>query len=220
MMLLKQFIFLLIFFFPLGTLFAYVPIPNDPDNVSDVVDIQNPEEEKMFFGHMNSFPHTFEIDSKDSFNLYVEIRVPDIESSKNNISGIIVKENEGSGSVSEVARLPAKSVEWESLYEKSEGDHYRVGPQFGKELGAGVYRVEVSTPDNIEKYVLIIGKEKSSEAVGYFEKVRRIAELKAFFGKSQFSIIESRTVYAPLIFVTLLALPAVFFVRRRRWRGV
>ena len=194
---------------------SYIPQRISQETVGDITGVTNPETKHMFFGELQSFPHTFEIKSDTSFQLYVEIRVPDIESAKNNISGIIIKEKDRGG-VEEVARLHAKTATWTRMYEKFEGGYYRSGPYFDGQLEPGIYRVEVSTPDNLEKYVLIMGTGNSTESLGYFEKIAKIAETKVFFEKSQFFIIKSRVVYRPIIFLVLVFVLFSYLKRRRK----
>jgi len=200
---------------PIQATLAYIPVRMEQAANTEAVPIDNPEEEQMFFGQLESAPHTFQITSETPFHMYVEVRVPDIDSSSNNVSGTVVRETKP-GSVEEVARLRAKDAEWNRVYEKFEGDHYRVGSTFESELDAGTYFVEVSTPDNIEKYVLIIGREDAHQDIGYFEKVAKIADVKSFFEKTQLSVLGVATVYRPVILVGVLLVLILLFLRRRK----
>ena len=154
--------------------------------------------------------------TEEEFRLKVEIAVPDIESVENSISGIIIKEIEGGGRVVEVARLPAKSTEWEPFYEPFGGDSYRRGPSYDEVVEPGVYRVEVSTPENMGKYVLSIGYLEEND-IGYFETLKRIAAIKEFFGKSQLMVIQSPFTYVPLGIIILIVILA-YVVKRKQMR--
>jgi hypothetical protein len=79
--------------------------------------------------------------------------------------------------------------------------------------------VEIHTPDNIEKYVLVIGSREERE-LGYFELLGRIVEVKTFFGKSKVAILQSPIAYIPFLIalVTILVLMYVWRFRRRRDR--
>jgi hypothetical protein len=74
--------------------------------------------------------------------------------------------------------------------------------------------VEVHTPDNLEKYVLVIGKTEDM-TIGYLELIRRLAGVKEFFGKPQILVVQSPFVYMPLI-VLLCVGASVWYVRKRR----
>lgn len=184
---------------------AAAPVEIAQKSLLDITQIEDPTLLQTFYGKLTDFPHTYEIRATEGFRLRTEILIPDIEGSANNISGVIVREIKGTGSVEEVGVLDAKQATWESKYEHRGGDQYRVGPIFEGEVGPGVYRVEVHTPDNVEKYVLKVGTRENSEDIGYFETIRRVAAVKNFFEKSEWRIIESPYIYLPtvLLFVVL-----------------
>ena len=204
----------LIFSFGTNVVSAHVPNLVEQATPKDVVTIEDPTLSQAFYGAMQGFPHTYEIRATEPFHLFTKILIPDLEGSGNNISGIIIKEPENGGRVTEVTRLRAKDATWESKYEPFGGDSYRNGPVFEKDLDAGTYRIEVHTPDNVEKYVLVVGTREEM-SIGYFETVRRIAGVKEFFGKSKLRVVESPFVYVPLLGLMTVS-GIVWYVRRRR----
>ncbi len=195
---------------------AHVPVIIVQDSLKDIETIPDPELSQAFYGELVGFPHTYEIRATEPFTLFTQILLPDIESSKNNVSGIIIKEKRAGGRVEEITRLRAKDATWETEYEPFGGDTYRKGTSFEAEMGPGVYRIEVNTPDNVEKYVLVVGKREEI-TIGYFELIGRIADVKVFFGKSKLRVIESPFVYVPLIIMGIGAL--VFYIWRRKKNG-
>jgi hypothetical protein len=204
-----------IYFFGGGALPAVAFVPNliTQKTLNDIVVISTPELSQAFYGQMENFPHTYEIHSDIPFTLYTHILVPDITSSKNIVSGIIIKEPVRSGRVTEIARLEAKDAAWTKWFEWRGGDSYREGAVFEKELEAGTYRIEVHTPDNLEKYVLVVGKREEM-SIGYFELIRRLMGVKRFFEKSPVLIIMSPYVYAPLLGIGVVG--GVLWYRQRR----
>ncbi len=186
----------LFFFFGMSFAEAHVPNIVTQTSLKDIFIIEDPELSQAFYGQMTGFPHTFEIRSQKPFSLFTQILLPDIESSKNNVSGIIIKEQPNGGRVIEITRIRAKDGSWDTWYEPFGGDRYRRGLSFEKELEAGTYRIEVSTPDDIEKYVLVVGRREDM-TLGYFELVGRLIEVKKFFEKSPLRVIESPYVYIP-----------------------
>ena len=196
--------------------YAHVPLVVEQTSLHDIGAIADPELSQAFYGAMDGFPHTYEIRATEPFHLFAEVLVPDIATSKNTVSGIIIKETGQGGRVSEVARLHAKAATWESFYEPFGGDSYRRGSSYEADVQPGVYRIEVSTPDNDTKYVLVVGKREGSGGVGYFETLGRIAEVKAFFGKSPVRIIESMYVYVPIVIALVLLLAYWYLWRYRR----
>ena len=195
---------------------AHIPLVVEQKTLHDIVTIDEPEVSQAFYGAMQDFPHTYEIRAQEPFHLFVQVLVPDISSSKNIVSGIIIKEKAGSGRVEEVARLLAKDAAWESFFEPWGGDSYRSGGTFEKDVPAGVYRIEVSTPNNQEKYVLVVGKKETFGTIGYFETIGRISDVKVFFGKSRILIIESPLVYIPLSIILLGVFMYWYFKRHPR----
>ncbi len=181
---------------------AYVPELVVQKDLHDIKPIVDPELSQLFAGELTGFPHTYEIRSEEPFTLYVEMRIPDLAEGKNNVSGIVIKEQR-KGRVEEVTRFLAKDASWTVKDDTLIGDAYREGSSFEKELQGGVYRIEVSTPDNLETYMLRVGKREEM-TIGYLELLGRIANMKKLYGKSAFFIIESPYVYWPLIALVLI----------------
>ncbi len=211
---LSSFVFLTFFVMPVSVS-AHVPVIVTQDSLHDIKQVSAPEASQAFYGSLSGFPHTYEIRTKEPFTLHVEVLIPDIESADTIVSGIIIKETGNRGRVEEVARLLARDASWETFYEPWGGDRYRRGGSFEREVEPGVYRIEVSTPDNLSPYVLVIGKEEGILDVGYFETLRRLIEVKHFYGKSAFRIVESPLVYVPLL---IIALAIGLFFAIRRWK--
>ena len=209
-------------FFPLLLLcitqsaYAYVPLHIEETDLKDVKLISNPEVIQSYYGQLHYFPYTFEIRAERPFRLKVQILAPDVSETQNNLSGIIVREVEGSGRVEEVTRLPAQSASWDPTYEWLSGDHYRAGPSFDGEVKAGVYHIEVSTPENLGKYILAVGYHKGNGHTGYVETLHNIMAVKAFLEKPPFMIIESPLIYLPLLSIFGI----IFFFGYLRMRKV
>lgn len=194
--------------------FAHVPNIVEQKAILDIDRIDDPTLSQAFYGTLEGFPHTFEIRAKESFQLYVEVLIPDTETATENVSGIIIRETGQKGRVLEVTRMPAQDASWESFYEFWGGDSYRKGGTYKADVEAGVYRIEVSTPDNEAPYVLVVGTREDFGSIGYFETIARMIEVKAFFGKSKLAVILSPLVYIPLG-GTLIVIGVFFWYRRR-----
>ncbi len=207
----------LLFFVSACSVHAYVPNLVTQETLSDITIISDPILSQSYYGYLEGFPHTYEIRSNVPFHLSTKILIPDIEISKNNISGIVIKLPEGRGRVTEIATLEAKNAEWQSVYEPVGGDSYREGPSFDGELTAGSYRIEVHTPDNAEKYVLVVGTREDM-SIGYFEMLKRLMKVKEFFGKSSVHIVESPLVYIPLVIIFVVGV-GVWYIRAQRTKA-
>lgn len=194
---------------------AHVPLVVEQESLHDITVIEDADLSQAFYGTLTDFPHTYEIRAKEPFHLYAEVLVPDIEGQENVVSGIIIKETGHKGRVEEVTRMLAKDASWESFFEPWGADSYRKGGVFERDVEPGVYRIELSTPNNHEKYVLVVGKREDFWAIGYFETIGRLMDVKTFFGKSKFRVIESPLVYVPLLTIALIIL-VIWMVRRKR----
>jgi hypothetical protein len=203
----------LFFLVPMSAL-AHVPNIVEQTSILDIDQIRDPMLSQAFYGTLDGFPHTYEIRAKEAFTLHVEVLIPDIESATENVSGIIIRETGQKGRVSEVTRMLAKDATWESFYEFWGGDDYRKGGVYEAEVEPGVYRVEVSTPENEAPYVLIVGNREEFGAIGYFETIRRLMEVKEFFGKSKFMVIVSPLVFIPLSVLVIIACACTWYRRR------
>ncbi len=212
-------IFVCSLMFMCSVAFVEAHVPNIVGTISqnEIRTIEDPILSQAFYGVLEDSPHTFKIQRDESFTLSLQVLLPDIETSKNNVSAIVVKLPKERGRVEEIARLKAGDASWDTFYEPFGGDTYRRGPTFEQELDAGSYIVEVHTPENRDKYVLVVGK-KEEMSIGYFETVRRLIEVKNFFDKSPLRVVESPFVYAPLILV-VGGIGFVYWYRRRRRRG-
>lgn len=211
----KILFFFLIFFSTAFSAEAHVPVLVSQDSLKDITRIEDPTLSQAFYGQLNGIPHTYEITATEPFHLFTQILVPDIDSSQNTISGIVIKLPEERGRVTEVSRLPSKDASWEPQYEPFGGDTYRQGPQFETELEPGKYRIEVHTPANTEKYVLVVGKREEM-TLGYFELLGRLIAVKRFFEKSPIRIVESPFVYVPVGGCVLIVLGWWWFRFRRK----
>ena len=188
-------LFLMLYMFFAPYALAYVPVLVEQESLSDITQISDPTLAQGFFGTLDSFPHTYEIHASEPFTLYTNIRTPDLSSNTNTVSGIIIKEEKRG--VSEITRMRAADALWETVYDSLTGGSYREGVTFEKELEPGVYRIEVHTPDNAEKYVLMVGK-RDDMTLGYFTLLERLMDVQRFNERSAFFIVLSPYVYIPL----------------------
>lgn len=203
-------IFLSIFLLLATPVSASAPEVVVQKSLSDITIINDPVRAQTFYGTLVDFPHTYQIVATKPFHLFVQMKVPDIDASANNLFGIIIKEPAGKGRVEEIVRLKGQDASWESSRDWWSMDSYRNGPLFDQDLGPGTYRIEVSTPDNREKYVLAVGT-RNELSFNYFETVGRLMDVKVFFGKSRIRIVES-----PLVFVPLLGVGGLLILWYRR----
>jgi hypothetical protein len=211
-----RYLFVLLFFFSysVSPAEAHIPVLVEQTSLHDTTRIESPEISQAYYGTLKDFPHTYEIVSREPFTLFAEVLMPDKKESETIVSGIIIREVNGGGRVTEVARMLARDAIWDSFYEPIGGDRYLRGASYEGEQQAGVYRIEVTSPNNDQKYVLVVGKKEDFGSIGYFETIGRIAEVKAFFGKSRIMVIQSPLVYVPILLLVLIG--GFIYYRRKQ----
>ncbi len=212
-MLLRYFLSVVLFFVAYPT-YAYLPVMTENETVHTVTEITDFKTEHMYFGELTGFPHMYLLRSGEPFTLKVMLLLPDTQKVTHDINSIIIRETGFQGRIEEVTRLLAKDALWESSYDPWGGDWYQEGVTYEETAEAGVYRIEVSSPNNTGKYVLVLGHESALGSLGYFELVGRLSEVKSFLGKSQVRMLE-----APLVFIPLVIVISIGVILRRRRRA-
>jgi hypothetical protein len=202
-----------------GFVLAVAPIINKPVVPYEVQAIDaRIEQERVYLGELTNDPHTYEFAIGESKPLVLSLlqveageRIP--------LSLIVVEVEENNRGVTEIGRLAGKDMVWESVRNHALGLMVYQSQVFTAELEPGVYRFEVSSTDNIGKYLLTVGYEK--EEVGYFASLKDIYTIRQFFGVSVFGLIFSSAVYYPLGILLLLLVGYVTWRKRdliRKWR--
>lgn len=210
----RSFFFCLLFFCAFGISHAYVPVVVEPGLQSEMYGIDDPVRKHYYYGMLQNFPHTYEVVITEPLVLSVLVMVPDMEGALNTVNGIIVKREGRQGSVREVARLLATEASWEPVYEPWGGDAYRRGTSFTETVDPGTYRIEMSTPDNASPYVLVVGTETGRGDVSYIEMIRRVKDVKEFYGRSPLMVIVSPYVYVPLLLLFFIIGGTIVYRRR------
>jgi hypothetical protein len=208
-------LFLVLGFFWSTPSFAYEVIENTTKVPYEVfiVDAESPVQQ-LFIGELNDFPEMFEIKSDVDFLLTVQIRtLPKIGQPLPNLNGIIVRDKVTRG-VEEVARLNSGNANWELLRDKISGLPYQAGTIFSEQVPAGTYRIEVSTPQNLGKYILVVGSKP--QPVGYFSSLQSVNDMYLFYGTSRIFMIRSPLIYYPVIIILLGGLAGWWWKRKRK----
>ena len=208
-----------------GILLFFLPaaLAHQPRLVGDQTDIivTLPEVSKAYYGHLDGNPVTFRIEAAEAFRLYLNILVPDIEGIEKDVSVKILKKD------TVISVLDADSHDWTGFYEPFAGDDYFRGPEFLEMQEAGVYEIQVYSPDNQGKYVLAVGDKESFPFAELIKTYMVLPRLKSeFFGKSPFSaysnimgIFLAVIVAATLLIATFLFL-GIKYIRKRRSRAL
>lgn len=179
----------------------------------------DPQMEQILLGELEGSPEMFEIVSETEFELTVEVRaVPTGTAGRPDFSGLIIRQKEKRG-VEEVARLKANDTTWDTVTDGTTGLRYQAGPFFSEKVPAGTYRIEVSTPENTGKYLLVIGN--TPVRLGYFATLGQIATTYQFYGLSTVRMFSSPYVHYPVGILVLIGLIATtwYWQRKRNHHG-
>lgn len=134
-----------------GTAYAHLP-----KMVTDtgVVRVGRPEVSQAFYGDLLGEPARYEITSPDSFDLYVNILVPEEVGIPTDLSVTVTSGPDT------VAVLDGPAHQWTEFYEPYGGDSYLVGPEHRARVGPGTYVAAVTRPGNEGRYVFAVGERE------------------------------------------------------------
>lgn len=190
-----------------GSLLSFVsahqlkfPTPTGPD---DYIYIEEPLVSKAFYGELDNFPHTYRLEITEPTLFFTELLVPEFVTEQNRFAILVREEKRG---VTEMIRLNPKDASWETFFERYGGDSYRRGPSYETTLEPGNYIFEVSTPENLGKYILVVGKEEKMSEDGFFSSLKDIYQVKVFMEKPFFLVLQSPFYYVPTIILILSGL--------------
>ncbi len=197
--------FVLPLLFGASTALAFDAVLETVPTQYEVITIQNPETEQLILGELQDAPEMFEIVSENPFTLSMEIRaVPDDSpDTPPQLNGIIIRQKEVRG-VEEVARLNASDSNWTLVTDKVTGLRYHAGTYFNEEVEAGTYRIEISSPNNQGKYMLLVGTNTDDN--GYLASLSDIKSVYAFYGLGTMRMFSSPYVHYPLGIMLLIGL--------------
>ncbi len=141
--------------------------------------VEKPEVSKAFYGHFLGKPAVYEIASPDSFDLYVNLLVPDEVGIPTDLS---VRVTRGADTI---AALDGRAYKWTKFFEPFGGDSYLMGPEFRLRVGPGTYVATVTRPGNEGRYVLAVGEREQFSFGDMVRIVGLMPRLKRdFFGKA------------------------------------
>ena len=201
----KKYLFILILLVFLPTL-ALAHQPRIVESRQTIV--SSPEVSKAYYGKLTGVPDVYVINSSVSFNLYVNILVPDVPGQKRDISAVIFKDG------SQLAKLDGVNFEWKKFYEPFGADTYWMGPEYKAQAEAGFYEIHVSNPGNDSKYSLAIGEIEAFDMKEGINALTLIPELKKnFFNESPISFIISPFGWGLIVIMYLLAIIVGFVYR-------
>jgi len=122
------------------------------------IQIENPEISQAFYDELKGEPRYYFIDSDKSFELYLNILVPEAANRNGRYSANIFLGEQ------KIAFLDSSLSDWQEFYEPFGRDYYLRGPELDNLVSVGRYKIEIFSPDNQGKYVLAVGKKEIYDA--------------------------------------------------------
>jgi hypothetical protein len=204
-------------FFPVMTL-AYNITTNKISIPYEITTINNNlQTQSHYLGELKGDPHMYEFVLGSSTELNIHLMQKE-EEEIIPLSLIVVKQNEDKGGVTEIGRLSGDKINWQKNNDKVLGLSFNQSDVFLGEINPGIYRVEVSTPDNFGKYVLVVGD--NFEMDNYFTTLSNIYTFQTFFGGSVFSMFKSSYIYYPLGIILISSLFYFTWRKRHQIKGI
>lgn len=199
-------------FFWATSAFAFNPEVTEITRPYEIVTIDKQAVQTVsYLGELTGFPVTYEITSDEPFTLQAQVRQR-YRSGSDPVafSVIVIKQNERGGGVTEVDRVRPDSSDWSIIKPSQLGFSLLEAPALRAAVQPGTYRIEVSTPENIGKYMLSFGTQEIED--GYFASLSGVRNIQKFFDFSVFRLLASSLVYYPLGIIIFL------FIIQRGWK--
>jgi hypothetical protein len=169
-------------------------------NLENPIYVDSPSISKAYYAELKGEANYYLINSKEDFNLYLNILVPNLNDSRTDFVVEIFKDGE-------IIKIDGKEYQWQEYFEEFARDNYLKGPEFEQKFDSGKYLIKVSNPDNIGKYTLAIGKEEFFPLIEIINVYFTLPTIKSyFFEKSWFSGFVNVFGLALLIFIILFVL--------------
>ncbi len=192
-----------------------------PTGSDDLIFVDIDNKPVWYFGELSDFPHTYTFTVASTTNLTASVLLPkNTEIGAGFDVGMLLVKKARRG-VSEVARTNGRGADWETLVVKSTGDSYHFGPVIEVVLDEGEYMLEVQTPDNRGKYVLVLGEGNPLRRLSYPQSLSYIIEVKNFNEVGKHTLLLSPYFYLPItLFSIKIVTFFVFWYRQRRKKSL
>lgn len=206
-------------FFFASTVAAQTPYLRESTIPYEVVVIDdNPEAAKTIMSTLAGFPDMYEVVSDSEFTLSLQLKQPVTAGTPTtHFSLIVVEENERARGVTEVLRQnPNTTTDWTKVSDAVLALPLLVAEPIAIPLSAGIYRFEVSTPNNTGSYLLELGSDTTG--LGYRDALARVRAVHDFVGVSSWRIVRSSLVFYPILAVVFVGLLGLSWRYRDRLR--
>jgi len=169
------------------------------------ITIEKPEISRAFYAELTGQPRSYFIKSDQPFVLYLGLLVPRNTNAAGQYSARVYRLAYGQQYL--LTELRADSVIWKQYYEFFGGDHYLKGPEYKQSVPEGAYEIMVYSPDNLGRYVLVVGEGEFWGPQEIWNVYRTLPQLKAnFFGENPLTFL-----LTPFGFVLIIIAGALIY---------
>lgn len=170
----------------------------DKATVFELETISNPTERSVFVGELKDFPHTYQFVVGDPFLFEAQVSV---RPEGNTETSLIIIKEERRG-VSEVDRRTGTTEVWSGYRDWPSGMKFQGSSILQAELEPGVYRLEVSSPDNSGRYRLDVGGVGST--LSWWEAWQESVAMHRYFGVGSLGVVTTWPVLLLVVFLVLI----------------
>ncbi len=156
-----------------------------------IVEVQDPEASQAFYSELKGESQIYEIKQDKPFNLYLNILVPDLPDARTDWMVYIYKKTDKRPYF--IDKLDGENYNWQKYHEEFANDDYLKGPEWKKEVEAGLYLIEVRNKDDRGKYSLAIGEAEKFTLSGVINTVKILPQIKTqIFNKPAYTAFTNR----------------------------
>jgi len=188
---------------------------NTKNTSASPIIIEKPEISQAFYGLLKNNPEYYKIKIEKPSIIYFGLLVPDNNNASIGLSAKMIKLNSPDSDIK--MYLNGNKTNWENYYEEFAGDFYLKGPEETKYLKTGEYLIEITSENNVGKYVITVGQEESFPLNEAMKTIMSLPKLKMVFFEEPIYMLASgilgKTISALYLFLLLLVLMSL---RKRR----
>jgi hypothetical protein len=170
--------------------------------------------EQYWLGELVGDPVLYEVEVQSTTTLSAVLRQKYTDEKPIPFAFLLVMKDVNRGGVSEVIRLKSSESDWTKVKDTQFAVDFLESRRVNEVVSPGTYRIEVSTPVNEGKFLLVVGNKEPSS--GYFETISNVAKVQGHFGYSSLAFVFSSYVLYPLGIVILLGLIYATWMYRRK----
>ncbi|MFT5832388.1 MAG: hypothetical protein ACI9SY_000778 [Candidatus Paceibacteria bacterium] len=192
---------LLVFVLPVLT-HAFVAVETDISQPYEVFPVENVlPDQTSYLGTLDNYPVMYEVRSEEAFIFTAQLRQP-ASSPSEPLALLLIRRNDRGGGVTEIVRQNIDPADWSRERDSLVGMSFLTAEVLEIDVEPGIYRLEVSSPNNLAQYMLTVGDESIES--GYFEQLGYARQTQSYFGYGFFTMLRSSLVYYPIGILLLL----------------